>query len=1773
MRPSFWAMPFVWIVLVMMSSCTTGGSGTGLEEDDDDDGGLVCSENTDCDPGLVCEDGHCVVQQADGDQSDGDQTDGDQTDGDGNLPKLIVPATVDFGSVPIGASAEKSFEIGNDGQGDLILTSLEFDRATSGEFVILEGPESQAVVRPGESLTVRLSYTPVDVEEDSGLLVLVSNDPTNPAIEIALITGYKGTPTLVANPESVSFPLTEIGQTAQSVTVTLTNEMDEDGNRAIEITDIYLESRSSVIFDLGNLPTGEILVTPAQPITFDVLFHPNNVDSFSDAIIIEADSGIEGENLRLPLSGEGGAGRVDIQPGSMNFGALDLDDSFANALLVRNVGSYDLTIREVTVSGSMFSLESVTPEADAESGEWILPPGNSLSANVVFNPTEAGDHNGQLVVRSTDPLQPTATATLSGSGQTPGLVLTPTNLSFTDTRLGESNEKSLSVKKESNFVGDVSIVSVTLQEITLDDQPYSGEPAFEFLQAGSLPLVLADETEHNWTFRFTAQSEGLFEAQAILETDPEILPAPTISLSGLGVSPHLTPSVDGGMPLDFGQVRLGESQSRNLMLTNTGTTTLTIASIGLSDTTPEVYSLTAPASTSFTLSPSQTQTITVKLTLADGDPTGETLGSLIVQSDDPDHPSLSWPLNATAINPKLLVLPAHDPFFLLGNVPLNAVSDTVTFTIRPDDLSFGPLEITEISLPAANDAGYTFLGLSGLNFPIVLNQATPESSSLSFQVFYTARQEGSFWADVEIETNDLSNPFHTVRLKTNVTSCEASQILCNNQCVTANTPDHCIGDDGCSPCPDFPGRGTDAEAQCVVGDNGQSACVVLCTDGTFGDCNGEYDDGCEVNLNHTTEHCGECDNACPSPELGEAICQLRTCDVSCPDDTCKVDGNCVASGSLNPENSCELCDPTQSTSAYSMVDDSNTCDDGLYCTVLETCSAGACLNGAPRDCSSLVSLTSPDCQIPSCNEDSDTCEITPANEGGDCSQDGEADGWVDTGDLGPGCADVNDPIARYLDYSCSEGSCLPAESDSIDCNQHDGIYGGGNTPGCGTDPDWIIRDYYADESGQCVFSTEGCSTGDCDAQDICSPVCDGTRRVAYLDAYATENSDQCTTVFGDELEDCPNKTSTDSDGAADAYLVGGTVIDYNACEDGICIGQTRTDYCIGSTLYEYGADGTGIAGPSLKNCGDFDTFYCDATGRFLYRDTYTCAGTPGACSNIAVDTLESDCGTSTCIGACGSGENGCMYNQRGCAGGQCVSVPQDADTDPASCTGCAQAWNLGGDVSPTTCCGDDSNEKARTCQDSSNNGQCGTDTQACCATTDHCVDHTGACQESGACLIFGSGGQKSYCQQGVWQDPDESEAFCEDASCGFDWLANVPGGMGCCGDDPGEDLEQNAGAGRSCCYNGSLLVSGSAAGSILCYSGQLYDCNNAASDDSDLATAKQSCDSVGTMTCTPTNTWMANKPDGCSCEENTDCQSNACRSDYDGIGKWCAGSGQCVHDGQLVNHGSYSPDCYDSNARALCNNGLWSVSSCGADSSCTDFACEDGSCVENHFDSNTRCNTAFACSPGPGNNNYGDGGTYSCQGYCDGAGNCDYADSCESCSDSFPGASVTCNGGTCSMTGCLSGYADCDSDPSDCESLEVGGSCADDSIDIGSVDTNLYENTALFCSTKSCETGPSRTGRGERWYKIRGKNDTGCDDGNKLWVRLQSPAGMDYDLYLYTACGTQVDSSRLGTGSLDEVTYHWADYDRYMWIEVRYYSGSNCSNWTLSTKGGCPSGW
>jgi len=217
-----------------------------------------------------------------------------------------------------------------------------------------------------------------------------------------------------------------------------------------------------------------------------------------------------------------------------------------------------------------------------------------------------------------------------------------------------------------------------------------------------------------------------------------------------------------------------------------------------------------------------------------------------------------------------------------------------------------------------------------------------------------------------------------------------------------------------------------------------------------------------------------------SSAITEPQCEVEACDevmdrcfarsanegLACEDglfcnegETCN-DGICLGGSEKDcsdaiGEDQCQVasCDEDAGECVVEEANDGMSCDDGLFCTINESCTGGACGNGDPRDCSEAV--VEEQCQDPACDEENKAC--VAENKSNDTVCDDENICTED--DL------CTDGVCGGLDKDCSDGTDCTVDI----CDPVDGCVSTVNDAACDTDDD-------------------PCTAGLCDAVDGCSIV-------------------------------------------------------------------------------------------------------------------------------------------------------------------------------------------------------------------------------------------------------------------------------------------------------------------------------------------------------------------------------------------------------------------------------------------------------------------------------------------------------------------------------------------------------------------------------------------------------------------------------------------------------------------------------------------------------------
>jgi len=525
--------------------------------------------------------------------------------------------------------------------------------------------------------------------------------------------------------------------------------------------------------------------------------------------------------------------------------------------------------------------------------------------------------------------------------------------------------------------------------------------------------------------------------------------------------------------------------------------------------------------------------------------------------------------------------------------------------------------------------------------------------------------------------------------------------------------------------------------------DGDEVCINgVCQSGTR-DCNDSdicTQDICNEDLD-ACEHPPVTEPPGTEGPVGETTCDDGI-DNDCDGLTDGADPACVscqADADCEDNNACttDTCDTDTSLCVNTPVDDGETCDDGLFCTVGDVCTGGRC-GGTSRDCSSLTNQ----CNQGICDEDGNQCLAQPANEGQTCDDGlyctlGETcQAGVCTGDTQRDCQD---------DDSCTQDRCdetsnscqhvlVPRpgqESLNIDGTCTDGLDNDCDLLTDGDDPDCLecTQDGDCDDGNVCTtntcgadnhcettFVTDGTTCDDgllCTEADACSAgVCSGTG----IDCSAMD--DDCNLGFCNEASgQCEPQPINEGQACSDGtFCTTG-----ETCQAGVCTGGTDRDCSAEDDDCNLGVcdEGSGacVKQPANEGGGCDDGSYCN-TGETCQSGSCT-GGQQRDCDDLEECTQDScddnldqcvnaplpdgtECGTRSCVGldliieVCQSGT---------CSGNQVISCDDGTPCTDDACdpSGCRNTPNSGGcpdiHIGPAadTCPHDDGGGPVTTC--------------------------------------------------------------------------------------------------------------------------------------------------------------------------------------------------------------------------------------------------------------------------------------------------------------------------------------------------------------------------------------------------------------------------------------------------------------------------------------------
>ncbi len=481
---------------------------------------------------------------------------------------------VDFGTVPIGSTQSLSLQLTNSGDAALTLTTLAFGGADSGDFAFTTSPALPAVVAPGAALTLSIDFTPNDHGARNATLTATSDALGTPTLVVGLQGSGSGA-RIVLSPTALDFGPANVAVTTAPEIVTVSNTGE---------TDLVV---SSIV--LGGANAGDFAVAASLPLTvaagasaeLSVTFTPTAVGGRSaTATIVTTDPLVP--TSAVALSGIGESPVIAVVPATLAFGNIRSGQELSLPLTLSNTGSGPLTITTLDLSGAdaaQFSVEVISLPL-------VLAPGASRAVAVKYSPTVLGSAQAKISVLSDDLVATTVEVPLTGTGVSPTVAITPSDLDFGGQLVGRPSAPR-QVHIQNTGTGPLSVLSLG----------FAGAQAASFSLASPpvLPASIVPGGELVISVQVTPPVIGAQAADFVIVTDSPDAPNASVGMTALGISTafSVTPS-----SIDFATTHVGSPTTPvAVTLTNLSGDTLTLVDAVLGGASPGDFTVSSIAGT------------------------------------------------------------------------------------------------------------------------------------------------------------------------------------------------------------------------------------------------------------------------------------------------------------------------------------------------------------------------------------------------------------------------------------------------------------------------------------------------------------------------------------------------------------------------------------------------------------------------------------------------------------------------------------------------------------------------------------------------------------------------------------------------------------------------------------------------------------------------------------------------------------------------------------------------------------------------------------------------------------------------------------------------------------------------------------------------------------------------------------------------------------------------------------------------------------------------
>ncbi len=465
----------------------------------------------------------------------------------------VYPTGLSFGYLYKGQTKEDYITIKNQSRNSYL--QLSFDIPPSDDFTVSHNcPSSLPTL---SSCRVTVVFNPQNIGTLEYSFTIKSNDPDNPSIKVP-VKGYsmRNPPKIEVSTDSIDFGDVYLGE--QKVEkLTIRNKGDKD----LKINSMYINSK-----DFSYTGSCQV-IKGGKECSINVVFNPKTKGVKKGKLYIysNADNVEEGTPVIISLIGnakERPKPVININPSSIDFGKTVIGNPVVRSIEVQNKGNADLSV-EATVDNPAFTVISQCSR---------IQPGNRCELQVRFTPDKIGKIKGKLTLTTNDPEKPDISIPLQGEGlpiPEPDIDVDKTDFDFGNVYIG--NEKKVSISIRNTGTADLEI-----SRIELLDREY-----FKIIKNNCETVAPSKECKIEVSFR--PETTGTFSTSLKIFSNDKDEGLVEIRLKGKGVKqPEPVIKLDK-TSLYFGEVQIGNSLEKSIIVKNEGDADLKIESISVND--------------------------------------------------------------------------------------------------------------------------------------------------------------------------------------------------------------------------------------------------------------------------------------------------------------------------------------------------------------------------------------------------------------------------------------------------------------------------------------------------------------------------------------------------------------------------------------------------------------------------------------------------------------------------------------------------------------------------------------------------------------------------------------------------------------------------------------------------------------------------------------------------------------------------------------------------------------------------------------------------------------------------------------------------------------------------------------------------------------------------------------------------------------------------------------------------------------------------------------